>query len=315
MAGEETTNEGNVKMEFNSANTGMNMDNTVNQIPKGMLTYALNASVENFDANSVNYQNEPGNEFCVQFPLGYKLIGTHFIAEQNKHIFFITNPETGGSQIGYMDNNDCEYRIYIDATCLNFNVNFPIHKVVHKITNCTTEIYWTDGYNPRRYLDLNNIPYIIQPGTQLCDPVYLNEVDCNQLKLQPNFSIPQLAVTDIQTGGDLISGVYQFAIQYADAAGNPYTSYYSVTNPTPIADIQLTTPNFNYQVGKSIIVSVSNLDVTGQFQYYNLAVIKTINNITSVELAGIYFIDAASRNITYTGQNVTAIKLTTNDIY
>jgi hypothetical protein len=314
MAGEDKQ-AGNVIPEYNNATTGLNLDQTVNQIPKGKLTYALNAAVENFDSNSVNYQNEPGNEFCLTFPTNYRLIGEHFIIEQNKHIFFLVNPDTGGSQIGYMDNNDCVYRIYIDAPCLAFNIDYPIHKAVHKITNCTTEIYWTDGLNPRRYLDLNNIPYIIAPGATLCDPSYLNEVDCNQLNVQPNFSIPELAVTDIATGGDLTAGTYQFAIQYCDAAGNPYTSYYSVTNPTPIANTQVTTLDFNYQVGRSIILSVSNLDVTGQFQYFNLAVIKTVNAISSVELAGTYFIDQTSRNITYTGQNVTQIRLTINDIF
>ena len=78
----------NIKTEYTVARTGMNLDNSVNQIPKGQLTYALNAAVENFDSNSVNYQNEPGNEFCLQFPTGYRLIGEHFIPEQNKHIFF-----------------------------------------------------------------------------------------------------------------------------------------------------------------------------------------------------------------------------------
>jgi hypothetical protein len=315
MAGEDNNQAGNVIPEYNNATTGLNLDQTVNQIPKGKLTYALNAAVENFDSNSVNYQNEPGNEFCLLFPTNYRLIGEHFILEQNKHIFFLVNPDTGASQIGYMDNNDCVYRIYIDAPCLAFNIDYPIHKIVHKITNCTTEIYWTDGLNPRRYLDLNNIPYVIAPGSTLCDPSYLNEIDCNQLKVQPNFSIPELAITDIATGGDLTAGTYQFAIQYCDAAGNPYTSYYSVTNPTPIANTQVTTLDFNYQVGRSIIVSVNNLDVTGQFQYFNLAVIKTINSISSVELAGTYFIDQASRNITYTGQNVTQIRLTINDIF
>jgi len=315
MAGEDNNQAGNVIPEYNNATTGLNLDQTVNQIPKGKLTYALNAAVENFDSNSVNYQNEPGNEFCLLFPTNYHLIGEHFIAEQNKHIFFLVNPGTGGSQIGYMDNNDCIYHIYIDAPCLAFNIDYPIHKIVHKITNCTTEIYWTDGLNPRRYLDLNNIPYIIAPGATLCTPSYLNEIDCNQLKMQPNFSIPNLAITHIDTGGDLTAGTYQFAIQYSDAAGNPYTSYYSVTNPTPIANPQITTLEFNYQVGRSIVLNVSNLDVTGQWQYFNLAVIKTVNAISSVELAGTYFIDQANRNITYTGQNVTQIKLTINDIF
>jgi hypothetical protein len=309
--------EGNIRQEYNAANTGLNMDRSVTQIPKGQLTYALNAAVENFDSNSVNYQNEPGNELCLTFPEGYLLIGEHFIPEKSKHIFFLVNPEIGGSEIGYMDNNDCVYRTYVNAPCLNFNINNPIHKAVHRITECTTEVYWTDGLNPRRYIDLNpeNLPYVLIGGTPACDPIYSNEIDCNGLNVQPNFTVPQLEVTKITTGGDLTAGTYQFAIQYSDANGNPFTSYYSVTNPTPIADTGLTTPNFNYQVGKSIELTVSNLEGSGLYQYFNIAVIKTINGVTSVELIGTYFIDDLTQTITYTGQIKTDIRLTINDIF
>jgi len=312
MAGEGTTN---IIQENNVARTGLNMDQSVNQIQKGQLTYALNAAVENFDSNSVNYQNEPGNELCLEFPEGYHLIGTHLINEQNKHIFFLTNPETGASEIGYMDNNDCVYRKYVSGNCLNFNINNPIHKVVHKITNCTTEIYWTDGLNPRRYMDLNNLPYKIAPGTDVCDNQTIPELDCNKLKIQPNFSIPELEVAGIASGGGLTAGTYQFAIQYCDVAGDAYTSYYSVTNPTPIADPAITTPNFDYPVGRSIILNINNIDVTGYFKYYNVAVIKTVNAITSVELIGTFFIDDSTNTITYNGQNQTQIRLTTDDIF
>jgi len=311
----EEQQQSNINIKLNSASVGLNMDQTLNQIKPGTLTYALNAALENFDASSVNYQNEQGNEFCLQFPSGYSLIGTYFINEKNKHIFFITNPLTGDSEIGYMDNNDCNYQKLVNAKCLNFNIDHPIHKAVHKITNCTTEIYWTDGFNPRRYLDIENIPYLLAVNSDLCNPTYTDQLDCNQLKLQPNFNIPSLNVSDITTGGDLTAGTYQFAIQYSDPSGNPYTSYYSVTNPTPIADIALSTVNFNYQVGKSIILDVGNLDVTGQFQYFNLAVIKTINNISAVELVGTYFIEEANNRITYTGQVVDSIRLSINDIF
>jgi hypothetical protein len=305
--------QGNVKQEYNNATTGLNLDQSLNQVQKGRLTYALNAAVENFDSNSVNYQNEPGNELCIRFPEGFVLIGEHFIIEKNKHIFFITSPNTGDSQIGYMDNNDCEYRVLVNAPCLNFNTDYPIHKVVHRINNCNTEIYWTDGYNPRRYLDIDDIPKILRSGTALCSPVYTDDLDCNQLKLQPNFNIPELAVIDVVSGGNLISGTYQFAAQYSDPAGNPFTSYYSVTNPTPIADEFVTTPNFNYPVGKSIVLNVDNLDVSGQFEYFNLAVIKTINGVSSVDLVGTYFIDNGNIQITYTGQST--INLVIQDIF
>lgn len=303
-----------VKQELNTATVGLNLDQSINQIPKGSLTYALNALMENFDGNSVSYQNEPGNEKCLDFPEDYQLIAKHAIIEKNKHIFFLTNPLTGMSQIGYMDNNNCEYKILGTSECFGWDVNFPIHKIVHRITNCSTEIYWADNV-ARRYMDIENPPYKLSSLSSVCDPIYTDEIDCNKLNLQPNFSIPELKATDVMSGGELKAGTYQFAVQYSDVNGIGYSSYYSVTNPLPIANPQITSVNFDYVVGKSIEIEISNLDTRGQWQYFNLAVIKTINAISSVELVGTYFVDAETKKIIYTGQNSTNINLTINDIF
>jgi hypothetical protein len=306
MAAEETTSqEGNIKPQFNAAQLGLNMDNTIAQVKKGTLTYALNAALENFDANSVNYQNEQGNELCLGntetgIPQDYSIIGNHFIAEKNKHIFFLVNSKTGASQIGYMLNNDCVYHTLLSLSCLAFDVNFPIHKVVHKITNCTTEIYWTDGKNPRRFLDIDKATI---------------STDCNLLNIQPNFNIPNLEPKEVLNGGELTAGTYQFAIQYCNAQGAGYTSYYSVTNPLPIANINIETLDFNYPVNRSIRLNITNIDTTGYFEYYNVAVIKTVNNITSVELIGTYYIDKDNNQFTYSGQNQTQIRLTIEEIF
>jgi len=327
MAMDGTANEqSNVRQEYNLGRVGIDMDSSVNQIQKGKLSYALNGALENFDANSISYQNEPSNEFCLNFPSNYHVIGNHFIQEKNKHIFFLTNPETGDSEIGYMNNNDCVYHTLCSETttgetvcanspCLNFDINYPIHKAVHKITNCTTEVYWTDGLNPRRYINIEQVPYITTyTGSQNCDPIVTPVLDCNKLKVQPNFSIPNIEITGTPVGGDLVAGTYQFAVQYCNASGDGYTSYYSVTNPTSIANTQITTPDFNYRVGKSIALRISDVDITGYFQYFNLAVIKTINSGTSVELVGTYNIEDKITTVTYTGQNVTQIPLSLGDI-
>ena len=306
----------NIEIHPDTAYKGLDMDSSISQIAPGKLTYALNASVENFDANGISYQNEQGNELCLSFPNEFILIGKHFIAEKNKHIFFITNPTTQQSEIGYMENNDCIYHTLVSATCLNFNINYPIHKVVHKITNCTTEIYWTDGFNPRRYMDIDSPPWKLSSGSSLCNPIYdVGNLDCNRIKLQPNFNIPELKVTKVISGGNLVAGTVQFAAQYCDASGNGYTSFYSVTNPCPIVDTHITDFNFNYNVGKSVKVNISNLDITGEFRYFNLAVIKSINSSISVNLVGTYSIDSTTKTITYTGEDVTTETLSISDIF
>ena len=303
----------NVIKEYNVARLGMDMDSSAAQVIKGKLSYALNSVVENFDSNSINYQNEPGNIHCLEFPQDYILIGRYFINEQSKHIFFLTNPLTGNSQIGYMVNNDCEYHALVSDPCLGFSVNSPIHKVEHRITNCTTEIYWADNV-ARRYLDIDNLPYKLLSGTALCDPIYSDKIDCNQLKVQPNFSIPEVSIVEVTTGGDLTSGTVQFTAQYSDASGNPLTAYYSVTNPCPINNPFTVSVNYNTPVGKSVSVEVGNLDLSGQYGYFNLAVITTVNNIPTPSLVGTYSISGITKEISYTGQNKESIQLSMNDI-
>ena len=65
---EDKKKQGNVKQEYNVASKGLNLDSSQNNIEKGILSYALNAAMENFDANSIQYQNEPGNVACFDFP-------------------------------------------------------------------------------------------------------------------------------------------------------------------------------------------------------------------------------------------------------
>ena len=103
--------------EFNIANAGINMDSTENGVKKGLVSYALNAVIENFNSKSVNYQNELGNVDCLDFPKGFILIGKYYINEQYRHIFFLTNPNTGEGQIGEMLNNDCTYTPIVSSTC------------------------------------------------------------------------------------------------------------------------------------------------------------------------------------------------------
>ena len=310
----DTPKKSNITQEYNVASAGLNLDNAQNSIKKGTLSYALNAALENFDANSVHYQNEPGNEACFSFPDGYKLVGKHFIPEQDKILFFITNPTTGDSEIGFMVNNDCIYKTLVNAVCLNFSVDHPILRMVHKVTNFGTEVYWPDN-NGRRYLDIDNIPYIPLSSSEVCDPKDSLALDCNKLSLQPEINIPFLSADDVISGGEITTGTYQFTAQYSDAVGNPYTSYYGVTNPTAVSNPDETTVNFNTPVGKSVIVNIQNLNPSGQYQYFNLAVIKTVNGISTPELVGTYFIDDIYKKITYTGQIKTNIILSMNDIF
>lgn len=293
------------------AKVGLNLDSIISDIPQGMLTYALNAQLENFDGNQVTYQNEQANEPCATFPAGYKVCGIHNIVENGYAVVFLVNEDTGDSEIGIVHHNTCTYETKINAKCLNFSMDDPILKAVHKLTNCSTEVYWPSKNNPRRFIDLDNLPFQEIEG---CPPTITGEIDCNKLNVQPDFAIPQIEVEAVDSDGETPAGTYQFAVQYCNALGEGYTGYYSVTNPLPLQDPNKITLDFNYLVNKSIRIRISNIDVTGFFDYLNVAVIKTINNITSTELIDTFQIIGSTKNISYTGEGKQNIRLTMDDI-
>lgn len=308
----------NINLNPMQAVGGMNTNSILRQVKGGQLTYALNAQIENFDGGGITYQNEGGNTLCFNLPEGYVVIGRHFIPEKDKTVWFLVNPITGGSEIGVSSTLDCIYITLVNQSCLNFNINYPIHKSVHKITACGTEIYWTDAHNPRRYIDIDNLPFaqsFTSSAQEPCQATTLSTIDCNKLNIQPNFSIPQITYQGILDGGDIVEGSYQFAIQYTNFEGNPYTSYYSHSNPIPIIDLFKVGPDFNYVTGRSIKFKISNIDTTGLFDYFNVAVIKTINGITSADLVATYQITQDTQTIVYTGTSKDGVSISLNEIF
>ena len=303
------------------ATVGLNLDSVINQIQPGQLTYALNAMVEGFDGQEITYQNEQANTLCLTFPDGYNVIGTKNVTSLDTVYYWITNPTTGHSMIGYSTLNSCVFNTLIDDTIgssdlLGFDIDHPIFKIEAKTTNCSTQLYWTDKKNPRRYIDLNELPWKDFIIGGVSTPA-VGSIDVNKMLVQPNFSVPSLLATEVNIGGNLVEGDYQFAIQYSDILSNGYTSYYSVTNKVRIFLDHKISPNYNEITNKSISIHVDNLDTTGLYQYFNLAVIKTINDIASVELVGTYYINAPEIDITYSGleQSLSNIKLTITDIF
>jgi len=81
--------------------TGMKKDFHPMQMEEGVYDYMLNGTVENFDGNGFPIaQNESSNILCTVFPEGYFIIGFVNIIEQNRIIWFLSNPITGDSEIG-----------------------------------------------------------------------------------------------------------------------------------------------------------------------------------------------------------------------
>lgn len=309
-------------MENNSSNIisqgflGLNNDSISSQLKAGAITFAKNAMVENFDGNQITYQNEGSNTFCMVVKEDFVTVGHKNIVEQNKTIFFLVNPTTGDCEIGVRYNNTCVYTTLLSSPCLNFKLNKPIHKVIVKTTNCNTQLYWTDNYNPRRWLDLDDLPFVevANPDNET-QPIKTDVVDCNKLLVQPNFDVPIIVPVSVETGGSLKMGSYQFAIQYANSLGEGYTSFYGFTNPLGIFE-PVTSPFTDLPTTKAIKLHVTNIDTTGLYDYFNLVVLETINNITTPVLIDNVAINGKSvYDTTYTGNTKGAIQLSNEEIF
>lgn len=294
------------------AGAGLNLSAALSGLKPGQLSFSINAVTSSSDGDSIKYQNEPGNVLYSTFPAGYRPNGRYNITEANLIVFWLVN-DNGDSEIGTV--TDGVYSTYINADCIGLDENYPIHKAFHQITPKGIEVYWTDALNERRYINLSNKPLLEIPNADGCGFTTDGTIDCNKLAVQPDFDIPQITPVEIGIGGSITAGTYEFAAQYASADAEPYTSFYSISNPLPIGNTSLITPEFNYAVGKSIKIDISNIDTSGVYKFLNIAVIKTINLITSVELVGTYLIEKDTLSFIYNGQKNDNIRLTIDDIF
>lgn len=302
----------NISANPKIASVGLVLDSVIAQMPQGTLSWAVNAVIESFDGHQVTYSNEQANTACTSWPSGYRPIGLRNIVEEGIILAWLLSPSTGDCQIGIVKN--CIYTTVINAKCLNFSVDNPIIKHAHRNTNCGLEIYWVDGRNNARFIQLEKLPFMQQNDPASCGFIITSEVDCNKLNLQPNFSIPTIEILGTNAGGDLIEGKYYFAVEYANALGDAYTSYYGITEGVPIFDGTQATQNFNNPVSRNISLRISDIDQTGVFEYINVAVIKVINNTSSVDLVGTFQITEPIRDIVYSG-NGTPIERDIQDIF
>jgi hypothetical protein len=287
-------------------------------------THALNVRLESEDGNALHLTNESSNFKCVDFP--NNIIGYLNIPEQGMTIYFSIRDgvgEIGSVASGFMSETEdtvydtcsgassnesdsdetpqCTYNVILRAACLNFDVNHPIHSTDYKITNKSIEIYWTDNYNPMRWLDLNNIPYF--PNTQ--------QVDCNLLKIFPDYDVPVIEPIEELSGGSLRAGSYEFFVAYSNKSGKELSPYFSATNPAGIFE-SIRTDNLDYVTSKSIKISITNID--REFKYLNIAVARILSGNKDYQLVGTFDIVSNKFEYVYTGNDKHAKELLSTDV-
>jgi hypothetical protein len=223
-------------------NKGLLKDVSDTYIGEGYWTHARNA-VNNSPSGDVGVLgNEPANVLCTRAP--YTIIGTIYIYDGTWAIYSSNN---FASEIGLFNEETCEYNtIYNDPQnkCFNFFKDHPIIGVSKYSSDCRWNLYWDDGFNPTRTMNIGNpdlwpypagnwdgVPYITRdndPGP--CkDEVSTGVIDCDKLRLAAYAKTPCIEVTKGHGLGTLLNGSYQATMAYS-VNGIRVTDYLAISN-------------------------------------------------------------------------------------
>ena len=281
-----------MEQKLNTFIKGLNKD--MYQLNQGDSTYtfALNAINESMEGDFTTLINEIGNIECLNLPTNSFPIG-YITLDNDEVILFIKDKNNTLNQIILANLNSCSITTLVDSTCLNFQNQ--IQGVYRVLGGCERVIYFVDGMNPDRVM---NIDEILKNPTSHSYLDRFGNFDCELIKNKRNFNIA--SVKDIiinNSGGNLELGVYQLVLEYEDKFGNT-SDKFGFTLPIPIAygnyngdykNIIGGIPGTNIpSTNKSISFTIDNLDMS--YLYLNIIVGYSKNGVTTyyrVEKIGI----------------------------
>ena len=236
--------------------------------------YARNAVNNSIEGDVGLLGNETANYKCAQAP--YTIMGRIHLYKQ---FWAIMSTDETNSEIGVYDEDLCLYRTVVNASCLNFSVAHLITGVSKQNFDCSWAVYFADGRNVDRYINLGNPDLwpdtmymgnnyyqnqVLWPGVQwikdckdvndctICDLV--NQLDCDQIRINKLIKTPCVKLSATEGGGNLANGSYVAFVAYLEN-GQKYGDYTSPSNVQSIFD--------HDNLGGAITADVSNLDIVG----------------------------------------------------
>lgn len=244
----------------------------------------LNVNV-NFDILKQALINEQG--FDKLSTTGKEIIGSTILPNNSICVFSVINiSNTLYSEIGIID--DVTYKVVLRDTTLaslGFTTEHQIQAESKVNFNGDYVVYWVDGFNPDRWLNIT---------TPQVDIVFSGSIptiaNAAQLGLMLGFTptrgeyIDQTATTI--TGGSLTAAVYYIICTYGDKYRN-FTQTLYVSSPIPVTASQL--PFNNEFIGsaagtvtdKAITISIAAARLNPEYDYIRVQVIRKQNQVLS----------------------------------
>lgn len=277
---------GQAGINTNTFNKGMMKDYNESFVGDGLYTHARNAVNNSHDGQVGIIGNEPSNISCVTLP--YTLIGCiHLIDDQ----WLVFTTDDTKSEIGIFDESACTYNALtspdgnaIDFTCLGFKRTHLITGVFRQRFDCDRVVYWDDGLNPSRTLDIDKVPVLksctLVGSCQICTEVVSGgyaTLDCEAIRLASLITHPCITIRRGEVAGTLPNGSYQAAVAYL-VNGVRVTDYLGLTSVQGLFTHENTS--------SSLEITVQNIDP--DFEEFELVILSNINAQSVAKKIGTY---------------------------
>ena len=284
----------------NSFPKGMNKDIAPSLESNQNWWHARNAANNSEDGDLGVIGNEPANLLCGVIP--YTVIGAiHRYGDE----WIIYSTDDINSEIGRFDDSECKYTSIVNEPCLNFKKKFLITGAAKENFDCTWEVYWDDGNNPSRAMNIDDVPYIKDYANPTTPPpcvVYPDKLplklDCEQIRLAPLLDTPCVELQKATDGGMLANGSYQAFVAYVENEQR-VTDYIGISNIQTIWSHQGTSG--------SLDIKFSNLDQ--DYFHFELVILRRNQGQTSAKRIGLYSTQISETNIDFIAEDLISISL------
>ena len=302
---------------------GLNKDSEPSYVTDGMWTHAVNAMNNTAEGDIGTLSNEISNFLCARSGMTMPAAVTHryvigaIQVYSDKWLIFTAGHNALGqpvmSEIGLFEDDACRYRPVVQDKCLGFDKRYLISGSSREKEDCTWQVYWADGLNPDRYLNIgddktwptldyqwlgggaSSINYysngtdttFLWPGVawnKTCVTANncttctnQNSLDCQHIRLARLMETPCLNLTLGTQGGTMANGTYFAVIAYC-IKGQRVTDWFSPSNNQFVF-----TPN---DLESSLVLEVS-ADFEN-FDEFVLGLVQNINQGTVAKQIGFY---------------------------
>ena len=309
---------------------GLTRDADSSFIQEGMWNYARNAVNNTREGEMGTLSNEESNALCgiigsdITIDKEVVIVGAIPLFESKWMIYSViyditTSNTVITSEIGLFEEDFCKYRPVVRDECLNFSKFNLVSGASREKPDCTWQVYWADGNNPDRYLNIGDpklwpsdefswlggldgsstVNYytngagatMLWPGVawiEDCDEINdciicteLNKLNCDETRLASLVKTPCVNLSVGIQEGTILNGSYAVGLAYT-INDQAVTNYFSLSTIQPV---------FNEVDGKgSLEINIEDLD-SEHFDQFELSIVYINRRTANYKILGYYNID------------------------